>query len=73
MRLFRSFTSLTNLALVLMIAGAIAMPFTEGAYAQAKKDATEWIRQGRQLWQNNNISGAIAAYQQAVMLKPLMH
>ena len=70
MPLFRSLTKLTNLALVMTITTAIAMPITESAYAQAKKDATEWIRQGRQLWQNNNISGAIAAYQQAANLEP---
>jgi cytochrome c-type biogenesis protein CcmH/NrfG len=53
-----------------MIASAIAMPITDKANAQAKKDATEWIKQGRQLWQSNNISGAIAAYQQAANLEP---
>jgi len=70
MRLFRSLTSLTNLALVLTIAGVMTLPMTESAHAQAQKDATEWIRHGRQLWQNNNISGAIAAYQQAANLEP---
>jgi hypothetical protein len=62
------FRSLTNLALVMTLATAIAMPISENVYAQAQKDATEWIKQGRKLWQNNDISGAIAAYQQAANL-----
>ena len=73
MRLFRSINTLTyrlsNLALVMVIAGAMAMPASE-VYAQVKKDATEWIKQGRQLWQKNDISGAIAAYEQASQLEP---
>ena len=60
----------SNIALVLTIATAIALPITDQVQAQPQKDATEWIKQGRQLWQNNNISGAIAAYQQASKLEP---
>lgn len=70
MRLFRSIINFTNLALVVAIASAMTLPVGDIAYAQAKKDATEWIRQGRQLWQKNDISGAIASYQQASQLEP---
>lgn len=60
----------SNIALVLTIATAISLPITEKVQTQPQKDATEWIKQGRQLWQKNNISGAIAAYQQASKLEP---
>ncbi|MFN5862904.1 MAG: hypothetical protein ACK451_13160 [Pseudanabaena sp.] len=43
------------------ITGVIAIPINNNVYAQAQKDAVEWIKQGRQLWQRNDISGAIAA------------
>ena len=55
MRLFRSIINLTNITLVMAIATIIALPVSEKAYAEVKKDATEWIRQGQQLWQKNDL------------------
>ncbi|NUN67717.1 hypothetical protein HCU40_24170 [Pseudanabaena biceps] len=52
------------------IAGTDRDAYYADSQASTQKDATEWIKQGRQLWQKKDISGAISAYQQASNLEP---
>jgi tetratricopeptide (TPR) repeat protein len=60
---------MTGLSWLSLLSPVLTLPM-HNVYAQAKKGALDWIREGRQLWQRNDISGAIAAYQQASRLEP---